>query len=94
LAEPVSVQAVNSTVIYLKYDNGNEGEIDLDKTIERNKYEELKNNDEFSKVFLDGKSHDISWPCGIQLCKNALFKQLELINLLKRLKLDIEKYEL
>lgn len=88
---PVAVKAKQSQTIYLEYKDGLKGEIDLTKTINNNSYDDLKDPSEFSKVFIDKKSRDICWPCGVTLCKNALYSQLELRNLIKRLKIDVDK---
>ena len=91
MAFPVYVKPLKNSVIYLKYSDGMEGEIDLNKTINRNNYDKLKEPSIFSQVYIDEKTRDICWACGVEMCQNALYKQLELIALMKRLKVDINK---
>lgn len=89
MAKLLSVEPQNSLNVFLSYDDGTEGVIDLSKTIERNNYLELKNEEEFSKVFYDKTTNELCWQSGVRMCCNALHKQLSLLSLMSRLKIDI-----
>ena len=90
MAELVSVKAADKQNVYLKYDDGAEGKIDLSKTIENNCFDELKDPDEFQKVHYDKDTNELCWPGGVRLCLNALHEKLSLLSLMNRLKIDID----
>jgi len=90
LAKLLTVEPKDSLNIFLIYNDGVEGSIDLSRTIERNNYEELKNQKEFSKVFYDNATNELCWPSGVRMCCNALYEQLSLRSLMSRLKIDID----
>ena len=90
MAELISAQAASEQNIYLKYDDGVEGKVDLAKTIENNCFNELKNPEEFEKVYHDKKTNELCWPSGVRLCTNALHEKLSLLSLMNRLKIDID----
>ena len=87
----VEVKPVDGLLIYLKYSNGVEGEFSLERTAAKKEYEILKEDSFFKKVYIDSKTNDVTWGEGLSLCKNAIYKQLELKSLMKSLKLDLEK---
>ena len=89
MAKLISVEPLQSLNVFLSYDDSTEGRIDLTKTIERNNYTELKNENEFSKVFIDKTTNELCWPSGVRMCCNALHKQLSLLSLMSRLKIDL-----
>ena len=80
MAEPVKVNIVDKKTIFVKYDDGIEGEYSL-VNIGKTTDEKIEIN-EFTKDISVG---DIS------ICKNALYKQLSMKALMKRLKIDLDK---
>lgn len=86
----VSVEPCDSRKIFLKYDDGVEGQVDLTKTIERNFFDELRNVSEFSKIFYDNNTDELCWSCGVRMCTNALYRQISLLSLMNRLKINID----
>ena len=90
MAELVEVKPLNDHKIYLRYSNGLEGEYSLKKVMIKDEYKFLSNDDIFNNVEVDEKTNDIGWGNGITLCKNAIYKQLELIQLAEKLKLDLK----
>lgn len=87
---PVEVKAVNSDTIYIKYSDGLEGEVKLAYLQKRAGFEILSDPEIFRKVKINEIDKDISWGDGLNICKNALHGQLELIVSMKKLGLDIE----
>lgn len=77
---PVKVNIVDEKTIFVIYDDGTEGEYSLDKT----------GKDTKGEVFIDNHSKDIVVD-DLIICKNALYKQLSMKALMKRLKIDVDK---
>lgn len=86
----VSVEPRDSRKIFLKYDDGVEGQVDLTKTIERNFFDDLNDLKEFSNIYFDENTNELCWPCGVRMCTNALYRQVSLLSLMDRLKISID----
>lgn len=86
----VSVKPNDSLKIFLRYEDGVEGHVDLSKTIDRNGFDELRDYSQFSKIYFDEHTDELCWSCGVRMCTNALYRQVSLLSLMNRLKISIE----
>ncbi|MGD8781649.1 MAG: DUF2442 domain-containing protein [Ignavibacteria bacterium] len=91
MANPVSVKALEGYKIQVVYSDGIKGEINLTHLKKDPAYQNLFNNMNFDYVFIDETTKDIKWNSGESICKNAVYKQLELKNLMNKLHIDINK---
>ena len=91
MAKPVEVKVVENSRLFVKYSDGISGEISLASLLNDSEHPEFKDPDYLSKVSIDPGSEDPVWPNGISLCKNAIYRQLELKQLMQRLHIDIDK---
>ena len=89
MAKLVDVDTCGTVSVHLKYSDKLEGKVDLAKTIQRNGYDQLYDKSEFDKVFIDEYTNELCWPSGVRMCANALYKQLSLLELMHRLKIDL-----
>lgn len=89
MAELIEVKPLKDQKIYLKYSNGLEGSYSLKKVMLKDEYKFLNDENIFKKVTVDKATNDVTWGNGILLCKNAIYKQLELMQLAEKLKLNI-----
>jgi len=87
----LSVKAEKDFSLYLKYSDGMEGSIKLNKLVERIGYKTLCNPCVFEEVYINPDTNDVSWEGGITICKDAIYRQLELKRLMKNLHIDIDK---
>jgi len=77
----------------LKYDDGMEGILEINKIFEGDKYPELKEWEYFQTVLIDSKSNDIVWDNGAELCKDASYRILSLKSFMGRMGFDKEMFE-
>lgn len=89
MADLIEVKPLKDQKIYLKYSNGIDGEYSLKKVMQKKEYEFLNDEKIFKNVSIDKKTNDVCWGNGVLLCKNAIYKQIELMKLAEKLKLDI-----
>ncbi len=75
--------------LYIEFSDGLNGEINFNKMLKRKEYEQLNDLNEFKKVFVDQKTKDITWQCGVKMCKIATRNMLELKQDIKKLNLPI-----
>jgi hypothetical protein len=88
---PVLVKCISNNEIFVKYNDGLEGIINLSFLFKNFLYEELKNSEVFKTVYIDEKTNDICWDKNISICKDMLYNHLKLLNLANNLKLDLSK---
>ncbi len=85
---PIKVSLVSSGEIHVIYDDGMEGNISIKNTIEQIDDVTLSIG-EYPNVVIDDVSNDILVEDEVYLCKDAIYRQLELKALMKRLKLEL-----
>lgn len=61
--------------LFLRYDNGVSGEVDLSELVGRGVFSAWSNADVFRQVWLSKTGHP-EWPGSIDLCPDALYMQL------------------
>ena len=88
MIDPISVKPTDDFKILVKYSDGLEGEFNCKNLLKKEGFEILKDKNEFAKVYIDEKSKDICWSEDLSMCKNALYRILELQKLSSSLKLD------
>ena len=74
----VDVKTLPNKILFVKYSNGMEGKISLEKLTTREQFAELQNIDVFTDVKIDEKSGDVIVNGNIELCKNAMYGILDL----------------
>ncbi|MDA3860934.1 MAG: DUF2442 domain-containing protein [Melioribacteraceae bacterium] len=74
----IEAKALPDKKLFIKYSNGMEGKISLEKLTTRERYDELKNIDVFENLVIDEKSGDVIVNGDIELCKNAMYGILDL----------------
>lgn len=91
MLKPVEVKVIENSRLFVEYSDGMSGEISLANLLNDGKYPEFKDPKYLNRVSIDPKSNDPVWPNGASLCKNAIYKQLELKSLMKNFNIDINK---
>lgn len=82
---------IENFCLQLEYSDGLKGEYSCARLINKEESACLANPELFRLVTIDKKSNDLIWPNGFSLCGKALYKQLQLINLMNSFHIDIEK---
>ena len=80
IAKPVKVKALEKYLIWLKYDDGTKGKIDLSHLAGKGIFREWDKNDFFTRVYIDKQSKAISWNEVLQLCPNTLYLKLKKVS--------------
>lgn len=80
MANPVKINIIDKETIHVTYDDGLEGDYSvkkMDKTTDKN----IRIDEDSGDIIVDE----------IVICKNALYKQLYMKSLMKKLKIDLDK---
>ena len=88
MAKIVEVRPSDNFRLYVRYSDGLDGYIKMEKMLKHKDYECIRNEEEFKKVSVDPKTKDIVWKCGATMCKVATYGMLKLIKEAKSLGLD------
>ena len=72
---PVEVRALDGYRIWLRYDDGVEGEVDLSQKVGRGVFAAWEDRSFFADVRL-GLGREIVWGDRIDLCGNALYMEI------------------
>ena len=68
----VEARYVRDYVIWLRWSDGSEGEVDLAGELDGPIFEPLKNRDYFRRFFLSPDMHTVVWPNGADLAPEFL----------------------
>jgi hypothetical protein len=71
----IEVAPRNDFRLFVKYDDGTHGEVDLSSYVGRGVFSAWKEPGVFEKVVLTEAGHP-EWPGGLDLCPDALYLQL------------------
>jgi hypothetical protein len=72
----VEVEARPEYRVWLRFEDGLEGEISLAHLVGRGVFSSWRDETEFRKVFIDEESGTIAWPGGVDLAPDALRERL------------------
>jgi hypothetical protein len=72
---PIEVKPLENFKIYLKYEDGTQGHLDLSHLKGKGIFKIWQDYDNFRKVYIDPESHAIAWSEDVDICPdNAYFK--------------------
>ena len=70
------VKALPNHRLFIRFENGTDGEVDLSGLIGKGVFETLSHPDTFSKVSIDEEAGTVTWPGGIDICPDTLYHDL------------------
>lgn len=76
-AKPIQVRAINKFVIWLKYSDNTEGQIDLSYLLDKPVFQCWKDKNLFFNVYIDKETSAIAWNENIELCPDSLYLKLK-----------------
>lgn len=75
MIRPVEVRALPKYKIWIKYSDGNQGEVDLSEFVGRGVFKLWEDYSFFQKISL-GSSGEIMWDDQIDLCPDSIYMKL------------------
>jgi hypothetical protein len=75
LQKVTRVSALGGYRIYVEFEDGTAGQIDLSDRLFGPVFEPLRDESEFHKLTVDGFGA-VAWPCGADLAPDAIYRRL------------------
>ena len=66
-------------VVYLRFDDGTEGDVDLGDELHGEIFEPLKNRDVFKQVAVHPEFHTLCWPNGADFAPEFLYDRVQML---------------
>ena len=77
ISKPIQVKSISKYSIWLKFDDGTEGEIDLNHLINKPVFQNWMKPDFFDKVYIDTETDAIAWDGNIELCPDNMYLKIK-----------------
>jgi hypothetical protein len=61
IAKPVAVKALSPYIIWIKYDDNTQGEVDLSHLLSKDLFKIWKDSEFFHKVYIDKETNAVAW---------------------------------
>lgn len=75
-AIPIKVKPIKPFNIWVQFNNGVEGTIDLSHLKGQGIFKQWNEKDFFEKVYIDRETHAISWNEDLELCPNSIYLKI------------------
>jgi hypothetical protein len=72
----VEVEARAGYRIWIRFEDGVSGEVDLSELVGKGVFRSWEDEDEFRKVFIDPETGTVAWPGEIDLAPDALYRDV------------------
>ncbi len=73
----IAVHAIEKYKIFLKYDDGTEGIVDLSDAAGKGVFNYWDINDNFFKVYIDRETDGVAWSSQLDICPDAQYLNLK-----------------
>ena len=78
--KPIEVKALKKYTIWVKYEDGTEGEIDLSHLAGKGVFKIWEKNSNFENVYIDKESGAITWNDQLDICADNVYYKLKKID--------------
>lgn len=72
----IEVEAREDYRLWIRFEDGTEGEVDLRGLVGKGVFESWQDPREYRKVRIDPETHTVAWPNGVELCPDSLYEDL------------------
>ena len=74
----IEAKHTHDWTVYIRFDDGTEGEVDLGDELYGEIFEPLKEQEVFMKVFVHPEFHTICWPNGADFAPEFLYDRVQI----------------
>ena len=76
MIKPISVKALEKYHIWIEYEDGLNGELDLSSLLGLKVFEQFYDKEFFSQVHIDEETHAITWSEQVDICPVSAYKDI------------------
>ena len=73
----LEIKPLANYTLWLKYDDGTVGEVDLTELTEKGVFKKIKDKTFFKQVYIDKETDAVAWNEDLDLCPDSLFLKLK-----------------
>ena len=73
----LEIKPLANYTLWLKYDDGTVGEVDLTELTEKGVFKKIKDKAFFKQVYIDKETDAVAWNEDLDLCPDSLFLKLK-----------------
>ena len=73
----LEIKPLANYTLWLKYDDGTVGEVDLTEFTEKDVFKKIKDKTFFKQVYIDKETDAVAWNEDLDLCPDSLFLKLK-----------------
>lgn len=77
ITKPIEVKAISNYIIWVKFSDQTEGQVDLSYLITKPIFKPWQNSDFFKKVYIDKETNAIAWDENIELCPDNIYLKVK-----------------
>ena len=74
--KPVEVKAKQNYTIWVRYDDGSQGEVDLSHLVGKGVFSAWGKDVDFNDVYIDKESGGIAWSEDLELCPDSIYYKI------------------
>jgi hypothetical protein len=79
MSDVVAVRYVREYMVWLKFEDGTEGEVDISRSFKGPVFEPLRNLEYFKQVRVDSELGTIVWPNGADVAPETLHERVQVV---------------
>ena len=72
----VAAKALPNYQLWVRFEDGVEGDVDLSDLVGKGVFRQWEDPLEFARVYIDADSGTVTWPGGLDLAPDALYRDL------------------
>lgn len=72
----VEAEARAGYLLWIRFEDGTEGEVDLRDLVGKGVFESWQDPRKFRNVRVDPETHTVAWPDGVELCPDSLYRDV------------------
>jgi hypothetical protein len=76
ISKPIEVKALENYYLWIRFEDGVEGTLDLSSLIAKEIFNILRNPIIFATVYIDTYSHAVAWNSELEICPDTIYLKL------------------
>ncbi|MCH8318454.1 MAG: DUF2442 domain-containing protein [Bacteroidetes bacterium] len=74
--KPIKVKALDSYKIWVKFEDGTEGQVDLSGELGKGVFEYWNDHSNFRKVYINNETDGIAWNEELEICPETVYYEI------------------